>query len=203
MSRARAVIVALLALLVLGLQAPGPARAEDGVTVLLDERFEEARPLPVIPRYEALSPALRDQLEQAGRWHLILHGSVGRGEVVDGAVSLLLVETGVLWYGIQLSYLPVPIRPSTEYRVTFRARADRPVLTTFDLCTVGKGWHSFSGHPTRELGPEWQRFEVRFRTGKREADPAARLELNFGDVDPTLVQVDDLRVEERAPEEGR
>ncbi len=177
----------------------GPARAEEPGTVVLQDRFDSPRPIPTIPTYQDLTAELLGRIEAGGRWHVILNnGSRASAEVADGAAVLRLVSTAVEWYAVQLAYLPVKLRPSREYRVIVRARADRPVRTTFDLCAVEKDWHSFAGKRELLLGPEWQDLEVRFRTRSSEADPAARFELNFGDVEPNVVRVGEVRVEEAA-----
>jgi hypothetical protein len=193
---ARPIALALKALLALA--SPLPALAEEGASTVVEERFETARPVPVIATYDRITPALADRIETGGRWHVILNGSrvAATAEVAGGEAVLRLVQTGKQWYSVQLVYLPVNIRRSMDYRVTFRARADRPVKTTFELCTVSPSWPTFSGKRLLDLGPEWREFEVLFRTAGNERDPSARLELNFGDVEPSEVRVDDVRVVE-------
>ncbi len=195
--------IAAVGFVLLGLAAPSPAaRAEqDGVTVL-DERFDAPRPVPLLPTYDRITPALAERIESGGRWHLILNGSssVATAEIAGGEAVLRLVEVGREWYAVQLAYLPLRLRPSREYRVTLRVRADRPVRTTFDVCAVSKTWYSYAGKKAVEIGAGWQDLEVRFRTAGNESDSSARLELNFGGVEPNVVRVDGVRVVEGAAE---
>jgi hypothetical protein len=192
----RHALVAVLAALFLA----GPVRAEEPGTIVVHDRFERPRPIPTVPAYQALTAELLSRVEAGGRWHVILNGpgSAASAEVADGAAVLRLLATGAQWYAVQFAYLPVKLRPSREYRVTVRARADRPVRTTFDLCAVEKDWYSFSGKTQLLLTAEWQELEVRFRTRSSEEDPAARLELNFGNVEPNVIRVAEVRVVETA-----
>ncbi len=196
-------LVALVGIVLLGLAAPPPAaRAEEGGVTVLDERFDAPRVVPVLPTYDRITPALADRIEAGGRWHLVLNGSrtVASAEIAGGEAVLRLVEVGREWYAVQLAYVPLRLRPSREYRVTVRVRADRPVRTTFDVCTVSRTWYSFAGKKALEIGAGWQELEVRFRTAGNESDSSARLELNFGGVEPNVVRVDGVRVVEGAAE---
>lgn len=174
--------------------AAGRAGAEERV---VDETFDRPGAIPAVATYEKVPAEIAARCAEGWRWHVIVEpGSAASGEVVDGAAALRIGRAGQHWYAVQLAYLPVTIRPSRAYRVTFRARAERAVTTTFDLSHVGEGWASYSGKQELELGPSWKDFELKFTTRARDADEGARLELNFGDETANTVWLDDVRVEE-------
>jgi hypothetical protein len=184
--------------------APAPKDASPPRGLLLDERFELARPIPALTTYEQLTPVLEERLEQGGRWHLILVPAAdASAEIAGGVATLDILRAGSAWYSVQLAYLPVRLRPAMAYRVRFRATASRPLLTTFDLAHVGDGWKSYSGQRRLELTPEWKQYEVRFETGEHESEERARFEFNFGNEYGSLqahdrIRIDDVQVIEEA-----
>lgn len=194
---------ALLSLLPLGMLAaarPTVAAGGTGAVVLVEEHFDETRPIPALGTYEKLPTDLVARVGRGERWHLIVGpGSAATAQVVGGVAMVRIQRAGMQWYAVQLAYLPVRLQPGRAYRVTFRSRAERSVFITFDLTHVGQGWHSYSGRKELELGRAWAEYEVRFTTGASESDEGARFEFNFGDETDVAAFIDDVRVvEERS-----
>lgn len=172
--------------------------ADDGGTaVLLDEKFDRDRAVAPFKVYNYVSDSLLNQINEAGGWHLILGSSSdAKAWSAGGAVSLQIERSGSDWYAVQLCYLPLMIQPNKLYQVSFKARADREVFTTFDLGRVGADWRSYSNRLKFNITGEWQNYQLKFATNKIDYEENARLEFNFGDVQQNTIYFDDVKVTE-------
>lgn len=117
-------------------------------------------------------------------WNVDLHGGALATrfppEERDGKLRLEFqdVGKGVDW-GVQLTYAGAPIRKSTRYALSFRARADAPRPVSVSVSQGHSPWQPLGLHTRVELPKEWSVFFYIFVAPEDDSD--ARIRFDAGE----------------------
>ena len=104
-------------------------------------------------------------------------------------ISIARADAGAAWH-IQLNWLGLSVRAGQEYRISFRARADRPRSIGVGFSRAHSPWDGLGSYQSIELEPAWRTFAENFVASEDESN--ARLHFDAGG-DDAAVELSDIR----------
>lgn len=149
----------------------------------------------VLKAWGAADPVVSESLVTAPvadtrRWVLEQHHGARATLTPQGDSGIRLVVTApasTSWH-LKYDYPGLQVKARQPYRLTFRARADKPITITAALSMAHDPWNGLSGAPVA-ITDQWQTFQVVLESDVDE--PSARLEFsNLGEKLNTLEMAD-------------
>ncbi|QNN24281.1 hypothetical protein HED60_19045 [Planctomycetales bacterium ZRK34] len=106
----------------------------------------------------------------------------------DSAIRIVVTSPAAERWHLKYDYSSLKIKGGQPYRLSFRARADKPITITASINMAHEPWQGLAYAPV-EITDQWQTYQVTFESNTDEPD--ARLEFsNLGEVLNTIELAD-------------
>jgi hypothetical protein len=146
-------------------------------------------------RYFALPGAYRPE------WSLYAHDSLHAGQLFrsDTAPDLLRVHVdrvgGIDYWRLQLQHMNVRVNAGRNYRLTFRARSNRPRVVGYQLYGSREGQRDLGlGYRTSRVDTAWRTWSEEFRASGNDAEAKLLVDVaqDTGTIEFSTASITDL-----------
>jgi hypothetical protein len=134
-----------------------------------------------------------DTATQLSKWSLSYGGTgYAATTALDGGAARVSITQAAGQYNYLSLLHPVALTAGTDYTLSFRARADRPMTAALSLHKWSSPWNAWSDPGSVSLDTSWRTFELPCTSSG--TDPAAMLRFMLGTTVGT-VWLDDVKLQ--------